>query len=603
MPKQLYETYKKEDDVFYTDVADYTQMSEKELEEYESIYLDLPKELMTDNEMLLRRAFHTKWLTHGKVISSAYTVRLLLLCVPYITSEALCRLHIFANDKSAGRFLSANLQSPKNKNGYLRAFAIQGGRIRKGYTLTASARQELLSQLPDAYIQTKLATSKKACTGSNMHDALCCNMYYYLLSDYTFPYFEWYNAPYFDSVKSFKENVDAMTRIPTAGTSGFRPDAFITTLTQNKHYFFIEQDMGTESTTRLAEKFTNYANMFDTQSVEETRETTIIVSVYVESGYDGFGKNSADVFQEKGTTTARLKRNCDNLLFYISAVTEEHADVVTVSELKTKLLTTIDTITGKHSQMLENHYRDIYLLLDEFIANHPNAESIEDLEKYLDDLITEKNIKKQRQEQIKAGMLLSSRKKTLRNVVESIPELQLHLQNGLRMPIIETGHPEELNKVLLTHHINDVLEKQLLPCVSEKLGLQGKYTIMQAINFGAGIHFCNHCTYEMAPEKYLVFENISADISAWYRLKNFISRVDSMPKDEMYIFILASSMEDIIEFNSDIYEKETVAERYTDPKNAIKPKSNICFAYFCYGEDTEMQKPFLLDREGKTVFL
>lgn len=45
MTKQLFETYKKEDDVFYTDVAGYTQMPEKELEEYESIYLDLPKEL------------------------------------------------------------------------------------------------------------------------------------------------------------------------------------------------------------------------------------------------------------------------------------------------------------------------------------------------------------------------------------------------------------------------------------------------------------------------------------------------------------------------------------------------------------------------------
>lgn len=597
MITKLYETYTKEDDVFYTDVASYNNMSDEELQEYEEIYLELPDILMTNNEMLLRRAFHTKWLTHGKLLGNAQTVRLLLLCVPYITAEALCRLQIFTNDKSARKFLSANTQSPKNKKGYLRSFAISGGRIRKGYTLTASARQVLLAQLPEKYIKTKLATSKKACTGTSMHDALCCNLYYYLLSDYAFPYFTWCNSPYFDSAKSFVENVNTMTMLPTTGTSGFRPDAFVKTLTKHKHYFFVEQDMGTESAARLSDKFMNYVKIFDTQTIEDIRKTTIIISVYAESGYNGFGKNSADIYRERGTTSARLKRNCNDLLFYISAVTERKYDNITVSELKNKLLSNIDAQVGKHSKMLNNHFYDIYLLLDQFITKYSGEESIEELVKYLDNLVAEKDIQKQVYEQEQGDIIFSARKKTFRNVVESIPELQLHLQNGLRMPIIETGQPEELNTVLLTHHKNDVLEKQLLPCVSKKLGLQGKYTIMQAINFGAGIHFCNHCTYEMDPEKYLVFENISADIGAWYRLKNFISRINAMPRDDLYLFVLASNMNDIYKFNEEIYENGTVAERYANPK------THVFFIYFIYQNNEIIQTPFVLDINNETVFL
>ena len=62
-------------------------------------------------------------------------------------------------------------------------------------------------------------------------------------------------------------------------------------------------------------------------------------------------------------------------------------------------------------------------------------------------------------------------------------------------------------------------------------------------------------------------------------------------------------MEDIIKFNEEIYENGTVTERYAKPQDATKPKTNISVAYFCYGKDTRLQKPFVLDNEGKIVFL
>lgn len=122
---------------------------------------------------------------------------MLLLCVPYITQEMLNWLGLYTHSSSRN-FLTKQLYSTANKKGKLRAFTMQGSnKLKKAYTLTLSARQELLSQLPTEFVRDHLMTSDSSCSASNTHDALCCNVYYYLLSDAAFPYFRWYNVPYF----------------------------------------------------------------------------------------------------------------------------------------------------------------------------------------------------------------------------------------------------------------------------------------------------------------------------------------------------------------------------------------------------------------------
>ena len=100
-------------------------------------------------------------------------------------------------------------------------------------------------------------------------------------------------------------------------------------------------------------------------------------------------------------------------------------------------------------------------------------------------------------------------------------------------------------------------------------------------------------------------ENISADLSSWYRLKNFIERTEIFPQKEkqVCILVLSSNMKDIENFNETIYSHSAVAERYCDENDVRKPKNNIQILYSCYEKQEDITNFFVLDREGQVQYV
>ena len=122
---------------------------------------------------------------------------------------------------------------------------------------------------------------------------------------------------------------------------------------------------------------------------------------------------------------------------------------------------------------------------------------------------------------------------------------------------------------------------------------------------GDDVYLCNQCEFENHPLILVAVENISADLGAWYRLQHFISRAEVFPQKEknMYIIVLASNIEDIRNFNENIYEYSTVAERYCDEDTPTKPKNNVQFLYSCYEKQEDMDKFFVLDKNGTVHYM
>jgi len=203
---KLYEIYDEEQDIFFHDTCCYNSMYE--IEEYKKMCEQFSEIMLLDTERLMRRAFKSVWLTNGNELSEKQCVGLLLLFVPYITTNSLYELRFFDTLEQASSWLSHSVFSEKNKRGFLRSFPTGCTNIRKAYTLTAAARENLLEALPKKYVETSIRTSDAALTKLNCHNAFCCHLYYWFLSEYEFPYFEWYSAPFFDDNFSFLENVE-----------------------------------------------------------------------------------------------------------------------------------------------------------------------------------------------------------------------------------------------------------------------------------------------------------------------------------------------------------------------------------------------------------
>ena len=599
----IYETYNPDKDPFFNDICVNNELTKEALTVYADTFLDTRKQNTKQSELLLRRAFHSCWLTQHNKVSSAMTIRMLLLCVPYITQEMLSWLGLFS-EKSCKNYLSKQIYSSENKQGKMRTFNLQGSYCnKKAYTLTAMARQELLSQLPEEYKSKHLTTSDRSCYSSNTHDALCCNIYYYLLADMHFPYFVWHNVPFFDKKKTFQESLDNNIRIPESGTTGFRPDALIRTLERNERYLFVEMDTGTESNQRISEKIDNYVTFYTDNAKGIEALSTILFSLYIDCNEPGYPRIASKIGKIRKNTAASMKRACNELLMYIDTLTNECETKLNTKELLSKLQQRKKT-NHKHHKMIDNHMTDMYEILKNFHEKYPEEEDITSLITYLDELVTERGLDANKHTASMEDNMFLARKARLKKIIENNTELQHLMTKGLRFVVTKYNYPHEINNVLLTHHTEDVLEKKLLPSVAEVLDLSGNSVISHGISLGGGIYFHNHCVYEDNPELNIVFENISSDLSAWYRLKNFVSRFSKLPAERLCIVILASSMEDIIKLNSEIYgDGLTLSSVYCSKKNCKVPANNIQLIYYCYSTDKEFKQPFVLNDDSEKVYL
>ena len=327
-------------DPFYSQRKKELRLTDEYMEIYASS--NIPDDVsLSQAEKILRRLYHTRWLTAGKDMGLKDIIKLIMLKIPYATADSLTCLSLFESPKNAGVYISKTIQSEKNKNGFVRTFPTLANRCRKVYTLTNAAKQETLSTLPEA-TQKYLSPNKSLSAASNVHDAFCCNLYYFLLADFNFPEFFWLFVPYFNLIGTFS---DALTNMKDVAfhenTDALRPDAFINTIEGS--YYFVGQDMITERAGRLSEKFQKYARLFATMEIDELNDTTILFSVFADTKPKNQSQKMIDKDSGKDLIPSKLRRQLKEFSFYICVSEKGMDQSVTVIE---KELT--DKMDGKH---------------------------------------------------------------------------------------------------------------------------------------------------------------------------------------------------------------------------------------------------------------
>ena len=597
---KLYEIYDEEQDIFFHDTCCYNSMYE--IEEYKKMCEQFSEIMLLDTERLMRRAFKSVWLTNGNELSEKQCVGLLLLFVPYITTNSLYELRFFDTLEQASSWLSHSVFSEKNKRGFLRSFPTGCTNIRKAYTLTAAARENLLEALPKKYVETSIRTSDAALTKLNCHNAFCCHLYYWFLSEYEFPYFEWYSAPFFDDNFSFLENVEktnGKAALVPKNSTGFRPDAFVKTLQKQEHYYFIEQDMCTEKPIRIQEKFQRYVKLLATMPQEELPFVSIIFSVFIDSP-DLSMLNASEIRRVKKTSTiASIKRNCDNVQLYVDTLSTVQNNI-TVSDVFNSLIQSMQTCQDK--KML-NKYTKMYELLSDFLDTC-ETNTIDDLKSYMEKIIEKAKEEKKQDKRLLEHTAFLSRKKGVENAVSELSEMQQFFLDGMRFVQIKTFSAETLKLVFLYEYRTEILEKSLLPALMDKLPLSGEYEIHDIAKIGTGTDeyiFLNHVIFRQNPSQ-MVFENISNDLGARFRVKRFLQDVTTFPDGFLYIVLLVSSLEDAYDANKNLLGAgQSIARRCAPPGKATVALSNILVLYVCSEPVKDMPKftPFALTQKNK----
>lgn len=593
--EKLYETYDLEKDPFYLEIEK-EYKNERDIADFKSILrrVQIIDQHPIATETVMRRAFHTKFLGEGYCLDVRYASSLLLLCVPYITADALVKLDMYENPNLARAYLSYYQKSAKRKKGILQSFDTGYDRIRKGFSLTSEGRQDLLLDLPKEYREHYLQTSDNSGSSSNVHDAFCCNFYYYLLSDSNFPFFRWYSVPFFEDEKTFGEIMKNLPIIPgltPAKKSGLRPDAFVQTLETTPKFLFVEQDLNTERVSRIKGKFDNYAKLFLNQTADERKNSTIVFTIYAES--DRLKKTKG---KKKGKTLTKLRKELDFLHLYLYEILPQQVNdkPITMSCASESIFDIINKFTDKKKIEYFNNFIIVQEMIEKYQEKYPKEESIDKLYEYYESLVdvVAAETKKGR---IKADTKVFNTRKEVLRAAAAESGLTTYFTAGVRLLVLETLNPEEFNHVMLAEHKEDILDNILLPVLEEKLDLKEESrVILSEIQIESNIILKNCCQYKEEYETYnIAIENISADLSAWYRLKHFVEQVEHY-SDTIYVVVLASSMDEIQNFNNTIYENSTIGERYEEKK-----ETGVQFVYMCYDPtNLSYQEPFEIDENN-----
>lgn len=596
----------KQYDPFYAKRKKELNLTDEYMEIYASTNIPLSNSV-SHSEKLLRRLYHSRWMTAGETLELKELIKLIMLKIPYATIDSFNRLGLFDTAKNAGAYMSKNILSAKNGNGFIRAFATHANRCRKVYTLTNAAKQEMLSTLPEN-VQKALSPSKSLSAASNVHDAFCCNLYYFLLTDFNFFDFDWYSVPYFNLRGTFSEAVKNMSATFQENTNALRPDAFVRTLTDESSYYFVEQDMNTERAGRLTEKLKNYTTLFTTMDIEEINSTAILFSVFADTKPQNQAQKprSSAKNSEEELLPSKLRKQLKEFAFYI-CISEKGMEQ-SVTDMEKELIEKKDTNQNSHyASAVKNQINGMLEQISGFhrVYSSPEEDTIENLFTYIEKQAELKQNTIIEEDAVYTNQIVASRKETLRKVIAELPQFQKYLKKGVKFVVTDTFHPEELHNILLTDHNDDVMTNILIPRLEIILGIDDYSCYSSVMFMGDDVYLCNQCEFENHPLILVAVENISADLGAWYRLQHFISRAEVFPQKEknMYIIVLASNMEDIRNFNENIYEYSTLAERYCDEDTPTKPKNNVQFLYSCYEKQEDMDKFFVLDKNGTVHYM
>ena len=578
-------------------------MSEDELLELETMFMDIPMNLMSRQEVLARRITHSKFFTNGENLDKIDIVCLLMLHVPYITVKGLQMLKIFDNKDNIYKFLAYNTYSEKNKKGKFRAFNLSGNKVRKAYTLTSCGRQHILDMLPPKYISSGIIISEKSTAGQSMHDSMCCNLYHKLISDTWFPYFNWYSTPFFSDEKDFRENIGTLNSIPDKDESGLKPDAFIQTLGEIATYIYLEQDLCTERTAYLTEKIKKYQDFFSQQGISTCSVSTLLFSIYTDA--DTKGKRIKNRINSDGTAT-KMQRIYKELKLFHGTMTATKGSNVTIHDMISQLHKLIKSASSSEVSSTLNSYRLMYALLNNILRNNPNARDFEDVGQHVKNHIDARNHNRDIAHCDISQKVYEKRYQTLLEIVDTLPEFQAQLRKGLKFIVKDTFELDDLNTSMLYEYKSEILTKKLLPTAKRTLGdITLTFSTETALLVDDDLLLCNHCKCNENNSVHLVFENISADIGALYRLKTFVQRYDrfSGSNEQLFIYILVSTIQDAIKFNESTHENETIVERYCNPSTATRAKANIMFMYLCYEEKDGLKKPFVIEQNGDIMYI
>lgn len=598
--EKLYETYEIEKDPFYQEV-EREYKNERYIEDFKSILrrVQIIDQHPIATETIMRRAFLTKFIGEGLCLDVRYASSLLLLCVPYITADALVRLDMYENPNLARTYLSYYQKSSKHTKGILKSFDTGYDRIRKVFTLTPEGRQDLLLDLPKEYQEKYLQTSDNSGSSSNVHDAFCCNFYYFLLSDSNFPFFRWYSIPFFEEEKKFGEIIENMPIIPRltpAKKSGLRPDAFVQTLETTPKFLFVEQDLNTERASRIKDKLDNYGKLFLNQTPDERKNSTIVFSIYAES--DRMKKQKG---KKKGKSLTKLRKELDFLHLYLYEILPKQVTnkPITVSSARETIYDIINKFIGVKKNEYFNNFIVVQEMIEKYRDEYPNEESIDKLYEYCEDMV-DAVAAETREERIMADTKIFNKRKEVLRAAAAESSLTTYFTAGVRLLVLETLNPSEFNHVLLAEHKDDVLENVLLSILEDKLELKKENrVILPEIQIESNVMLKNCCQYKEEYETYnIAIENISVDLSAWYRLKHFVEQVEHY-SDTIYVVVLASNIEEIKNFNNTLYDDSTIGERYEEKKG-----TGVQFVYMCYDSTNfAYQEPFVIDENNVVCYL
>lgn len=566
--------------------------SETELEFIEKTCLDIPDARLVSMEVVLRRILLSPYFSLNEMISTKDFLCILLLHVPYVTHSYLASLDIFPTEAAIRKFISRNTYSERNKRGILRSYNLNGNIVRKAYALTAVGRNYAKGLLPDEYVKEHIHLPGSV--SGNSHDVSLLSLFYRLIGDSNFHYFRWHNSPLIKEGASIHDALND-SGILEKEERGVKPDALIDNVEFND-YVFVEQDMCTESRGILAEKFSRYADFFKNIELNEQFNYQIVFTISTERSRNSFINSpvTANVVQEH--STSKLKRIRKEMFNFIASLDTDEPDISSIKNIlsdKLKDSNLKNKYPASYSTFLQLSY-----ILDDVIDENPSAVSTDDISKYFDRSIGGQNELNSVMSDWNSENLKNRRKEIIREAAMSSGLLPYFL-NGVNLICLNCSNLTEMHGVFIEEYMKSHLNRYAIPAINRKIFREGslsyEYEPATALMSGENSYFIMRHSFTMNGHSNirLIFENISDNIAGECRVRNLLSHPQIDSSQLVYLFLLVSSTQDAIDFNSS----------FDEPLNKTfgNQDRNIRVSYIDYTEK-KLSKPFYFNKNGSITY-
>ena len=477
------------------------------------------------------------------------SITYLLMCVPFLTIEHLVTLKLQLSADAARTFVN---RLGKHKVPFIRSNITNVATKEKLFYLSNEIYNVTYNSLPDIYKERRhiLSYARIPAQGNFTHDTSVINLLCYLLADRRCSFFEfWWRAP-ISQYKKFETSIMEHMQKATINSSSniFIPDCTMRFL-EDGHIIFVEQDMSTERLNQLKTKFEAYTDYIGGyQNSNIVNLFSILVSV--DTKYTT--SSNKKTVSKNGSFVERTKKDLQTLqalaISYNTNSIDKLLDILDVLKLKN----TMDISSVRSFTKIQHLIYKVRAITTIDVLN--------DLIIFLN-TIKEEN-KKSKEDTVEAEQEkhFHFRLNTFRKLVEENHKLQNLFTLGLSLFVVDSHDFDSLPYLYIQQYKTYLPLMQVIMDRYIRFRFQYDYNPFIIHNCGGTDYvFKNAIQYHNSHKNILIsFENLSYDIGAAYRIKNYLKNAE-LEDDYIIYFLFVESEKDAIAFWSNI---QTTVQTY-----------------------------------------